>query len=250
MATDPELVDPNITVPAFAPPPRRAVPRVRGSIHLASSIGSMSLVVRAVLAVDIALKIALVPALLNQRSAVQDVVAGRASLHDVDNADHSATLLSHLSIAAFVLAALTYLIWFFQARRNVDHYEPQFQRRSRGWALGGWLPIVSLWIPYQVMTDVLLDSRRSLQRSAGDGWRHSFPLLQAWWAAWLAMNVSVWVSRAQHNDTPHQFENAKLVEVTSALVTIVAGVLAILVVSAITNAQRERQAEWDAELLV
>ena len=250
MATDPELVDPNITTPVFAPPPRRVVPRLRGAVDLTTSLGPMSIVVRVLLAVDVALNIALVPVLLDQRAAVQDFVAGQASLQDVRNADHSATLLSRLSLGAFLLAAVAYLIWFFLARRNVDQYEPQFQRRTRGWALGGWLPIVSLWVPYQVTTDVLLDSRRSLHRSADDGWRRSFPLLRAWWAAWIVMNVILWFRRAQHDNTPQQFETAKLIEVGRTLVEIVTAVLAILVVGAITNAQRQRRAEWDAELVV
>ena len=116
--------------------------------------------------------------------------------------------------------------------------------------MGGWLPIVSLWVPYQVTTDVLLDSRRSLHASADDGQRQSFALLRLWWAAWLALYASTLVTRAMHDDTPHQFENLKLIEAAAAVTEVVAGVLAILVVGAITNAQRDRRREWDAELLV
>jgi hypothetical protein len=54
------------------------------------------------------------------------------------------------------------------------------------------------------------------------------------------------VIRVQPANTPHQFENLKLIEMGGALTTIVAGVLAILVVGAITDAQRARRAEWDA----
>jgi Domain of unknown function (DUF4328) len=146
---------------------------------------------------------------------------------------------------SFLLTAVVYLVWFYRARTNVEHYEPQFQRRSVGWALGGWLPIVSFWVPYQVTTDILLDSRQSL-RAPADVWRRSFGVLQAWWAAWLARYVFFLAERSAPSHTPHQFENLKLIEMGGALAQIVAGVLAILVVGAITNTQRERRAEWDA----
>jgi Domain of unknown function (DUF4328) len=33
------------------------------------------------------------------------------------------------------------------------------QRRSRGWAIGGWFcPAVNLWFPYQIATDVLYEA--------------------------------------------------------------------------------------------
>lgn len=214
-----------------------------------STLVPYAIVVRALMAITIALNIALIAALLNQRSTVQDFVAGRASIGDVGQSDDSASLLSHLSMAAFVLTAVAYAVWFYLARRNVEHYQPHFQRRGRGWALGGWLPIVSLWVPYQVTTDILLDSRQSLLGPVNVQ-RRSFAVVNLWWAAWLARYATFLIRRTMHDNTPQQFEKVVVAEIVGAVSVIIAAVLAILVVGAITNAQRERRAEWDAELVV
>jgi len=94
------------------------VPRVRGSVHLTSSLVPAAIAVRVLLALDVVANIASLPALLNQRSAMQDFVAGRATLQDIKQADDSASLLSNLSLAAVLLAALAYLVWFFQAPKQ------------------------------------------------------------------------------------------------------------------------------------
>ncbi len=206
MATDPELIDPNDPYPAH-PPPQRPVTPIRGSVDFTAPLTSLALAVRVLLAATVALNIALVPALLRQRSTMQDFVAGSATVGDVHSADDAASTLSNAALAAFALTAVGYLVWFYRARTNVEHYEPRFQRRSRGWALGGWLPVVSLWVPYQVTTDILLDSRQSLRGSV-DVRRRSFGLVQAWWAAWLVRYAFYVVDRLAHSDTPHHADRS------------------------------------------
>jgi preprotein translocase subunit SecG len=244
MTPDSEFIDPNDGFPPLQPP-RRPQVRVRGSVDFTAPLTSLAIAVRVLLAATIMATVALLPVLLEQRSTMQDFVAGSATLGDARNADRAASTVSNVATACFLLTAVVYLVWFYRARTNVEHYDPQFQRRSVGWALGGWLPIVSFWVPYQVTTDILLDSRQSL-RARADVWRRPFGVVQAWWAAWLARYVFFLAERSAPSHTPHQFENLKLIEMGGALTQIVAGVLAILVVGAITNAQRERRAEWDA----
>lgn len=238
---------PNWTAPRHAPwsPPQRPQVRVRGSADFTASLMGRAIAVRVLLAATILLNVALLPVLLRQRSTMQDFVAGSATVNDVHSADHAASALSNAALACAVLTIIAYLMWFYRARTNVEHYEPRFQRRSVGWALGGWLPVVTFWVPYQVTTDILLDSRQSL-RSQPDGRRRSFGVVQAWWVAWLARYAFYVAERFGPSHTPRQFENLKLIEMGGALTTIVAGVLAVLVVGAITDAQRARRAEWDA----
>ncbi|WP_380168865.1 DUF4328 domain-containing protein [Jannaschia sp. R86511] len=59
-------------------------------------------------------------------------------------------------------------------RRNVDQVARTGQRRGVVWAWLGWVvPVVSLWFPYQVVSDA---GRASTPRPLGYG---------GWWAAFL-----------------------------------------------------------------
>jgi hypothetical protein len=46
------------------------------------------------------------------------------------------------------------IVWLRRARINAEHRGWR-QRRARGWTFWGWvLPVVSLWIPFQIMGDI------------------------------------------------------------------------------------------------
>jgi hypothetical protein len=88
-------------------------------------------------------------------------------------------------IATVLVSVVLFLIWFYRARINAERCG-FLQRRARSWAFWGWIvPIVSLWIPFQVM---------------GDIWRAGLPpwrrletawLPALWWTSWLLSGVAV-----------------------------------------------------------
>ena len=232
-----DAVEPN----EYPQPPRPRV-SIRGSADLADSPGPTALMLRVLLVVEVLLDLALVPALFNQRSAVLGVPDGIASLSDVRSADRLVTTLSNTSVVVVLLIAVVFLVWFYRSRANVEHYEPRFQRRTVGWALGGWLPVVNLWVPYQVTTDILLDSDRPLTGPPRTE-RRSYGLVQAWWTMWVLRLALTVAARAVHSDTPERFANYDLIQVAYHSADLVAAVLALLVIDKITNAQRERRVE-------
>lgn len=79
-----------------------------------------------------------------------------------------------VSLVAFVLTGL----WLTAVRRNVDRVAPGSQRRGVVWAWLGWfVPVVSLWFPYQVVSDA---GRASTRARLPYG---------AWWALFLGFVV-------------------------------------------------------------
>jgi hypothetical protein len=235
-----DVVDPNED--ASQPPTARPQVRIRGSADLTGSLRSLALVLRLLLAAEIMLDIALVPALLNQRSAVLGVVGGSASLADVRGADHLANRLSNASVGAVLLIAVVFLVWFYRARGNVEYYEPRFQRRSIGWSLGGWLPVVNIWVPYQVATDILLDSDQPLTGPARSK-RRAYGLVRAWWLMWVVRFGLMVATRLADSSTPHAFANYDLISVAYQTADLVAAVLLLLVIDLITTAQHQRRME-------
>lgn len=64
------------------------------------------------------------------------------------------------------VTGLAFLAWFRRARINAEG-RGWHQRFARGWTLWGWIvPVVSLWIPLQVMDDIWQASFRA-GRAAG-----------------------------------------------------------------------------------
>lgn len=73
--------------------------------------------------------------------------------------------------------------WLYRARQNVEAFVPWMpHKRGSVWAwLGWWVPIVSLWFPYQVVRDVLRAGRGQVGGVGFVGW---------WWAFWLLTSVT------------------------------------------------------------
>lgn len=99
-----------------------------------------------------------------------------APVWQIDNAVRTLVVSSRVIAAATVIA---FLIWFHRARINAERLGWR-QRRARAWTFWGWIvPIVGLWIPFQLMGDIwragLPPARRSMT-----AW---LPAL--WWASWL-----------------------------------------------------------------
>lgn len=79
---------------------------------------------------------------------------------------------------------IPFLMWFYRSRINAEGHGYR-QRRARGWAFWGWIiPIVSLWIPFQVMGDVWRAGRPDDQRRK-TAWLPAF-----WWLGWLLSGLS------------------------------------------------------------
>jgi hypothetical protein len=86
-------------------------------------------------------------------------------------------------ITIFGLSIL-FVMWFRRARINAERSGYR-QRRARGWAFWGWIvPIVSLWLPFQIMGDIW---RAGLPASQ---WRKTAWLPALWWTCWLISGVS------------------------------------------------------------
>lgn len=119
---------------------------------------------------QVATAVAAVPAAREFRDAVR----GGGSPGDVLTwYDGLGVLLILALVATYVVTCL----WLQVARANAEAISPGApQRRARLWVwLGWWVPVVSLWFPFQVVRDVVGASRRS----------GGAPGLGLWWTAWL-----------------------------------------------------------------
>jgi hypothetical protein len=83
-----------------------------------------------------------------------------------------------LGLLSFIVCVVLSLMWLHQVVSNLNALGIK-HRFSPGWSVGWWfVPIASLWQPYQVVRDAWRAIRQG-PVSAPLGW---------WWAAWLAGN--------------------------------------------------------------
>ncbi|MFJ5924373.1 DUF4328 domain-containing protein [Kitasatospora sp. NPDC092948] len=89
-------------------------------------------------------------------------------------------LSAPLTLVLFVAPIVVFLLWFRRCRLNADHLAPEGLQDSAGWAVGAWfVPVVMWWIPRRIALDI-----RRVSAPTSSPW-----LINAWWAAWLAMTL-------------------------------------------------------------
>ncbi|MGW6460320.1 DUF4328 domain-containing protein, partial [Streptomyces sp. NPDC055078] len=143
-------------------------------------------------------------------------------------------LVSALGDAATVLCALTFLVWLSRVRHNARALSGQPPRYAWPWVWAGWIvPVANLWVPRGIVADV--------HRASAPG----EPLPRAvnwWWGLWLAgmlSGVGLMYPGSTDSVIERAYTDAHLLLATDAAV-IGAALAAVLVVRAITAAQRGR----------
>lgn len=91
--------------------------------------------------------------------------------------DLALTMWLPLAVAAYVANCM----WLWSVRHNAEVLGTHGQTHPRPWVWTSWLvPIVNLWLPFQLVRDV-----RRATREQSDNF-----LLRCWWAGWLVMLIA------------------------------------------------------------
>ncbi len=123
--------------------------------------------------------------LLNDARSGMIVTTERASANDLREG-----IISIAYLIAFTISIITFIMWFRRAYYNL-HEKFDYLQHSEGWAAGCWfVPIVSLYRPYQIMKElytitkeVLTEKGIEVNQNLG---RYS---LGIWWTLWIINNI-------------------------------------------------------------
>ena len=148
-------------------------------------------------------------------------------------------------LATFFVSTILWLLWFHRAYRNVESFGLVEMRFGTGWAVGGWfVPILNWFRPKQIANDIW----RGTDRRPFQWWAEPpvAPLVHWWWAAWLVANLLGNLSFRLIDDarTLDAERTAVAVDIAAGISFVVAGVLALRFVRAVT----EREAACAAAL--
>lgn len=148
----------------------------------------------------------------------------------LDTYDQSSSVITILSVIVLIAAGVLWVIWQYRAAKTVIG----LTRRTPGWHAGSWfIPIVSLWFPYQNISD--------LWRAVGRA-RPSW--LGIWWFLWLASNLVIQLSTRVYlaAEELEQYRLAMGLSIAGEIFLLAAVPLAWLVVRGITQGVAQRTA--------
>ena len=119
--------------------------------------------------------------------------AGSVGQAEADRSDQFTQNVGVIWLLCYLLTGTFFVMWFYRIRTNAGIWAPAVQRRSRGWAIGGWIcPVVNFWFPYQIAADALKSSRASGSTDTTGG-----GLLGVWWGLWVCELVLALSVRGQ-----------------------------------------------------
>ena len=154
-----------------------------------------------------------------------------------------------LQMATYLLAVILWLVWFHRAYANSPKLAATDRRFGTGWAVGAWfVPILNLFRPKQIANDIWRASDPDPPAGVPFGdWPVSM-LVHVWWAAWLVFSlVSNFATRFLFRaETVEDQRTAVSATMGADQISILAGLLAVAVVVAMTRRYERRRAQLAA----
>lgn len=89
-------------------------------------------------------------------------------------------------LAAWIVS----MVWLWRVRTNAEQMSAAKHRRHKAWIILGWfIPIASLFVPYQVVSDVERNSDPDAAPHARELVRSTATVVGWWWATFLVYSV-------------------------------------------------------------
>jgi hypothetical protein len=160
------------------------------------------------------------------------------TLADLQAIDDRDGLIGVVTVAVILVTGIVFLTWLHRAARNLTALGATGLRFTPGWSVGYWfVPILNLWRPKQIVDDLWRASDAD-----GDEWRSdSTPGLTLLW--WPALLLSGFLARASASADIQELSDLQRrngLDLASDTASLVAAIVAILLVRAVTARQEGR----------
>ncbi|GJM38610.1 MAG: hypothetical protein DHS20C19_19770 [Acidimicrobiales bacterium] len=98
----------------------------------------------------------------------------------LDSADTRVLVTSLLFSMTYLIAAVTFLVWFHAAYQNLERRG--VAKHTSGWAIGAWfVPVLGMWRPVKIAEELL----------GPDSGPQDKALLWTWWILWVP-SMLIW----------------------------------------------------------
>ncbi|HLM54988.1 MAG TPA: DUF4328 domain-containing protein [Pyrinomonadaceae bacterium] len=176
-----------------------------------------------------------------------EVLPAEAGDEALSLSDLVTILMALLTLAVYVLTVVLFCMWVHRAYKNLPALgnPPKYLNYSPRWAVGSFfIPLASLVLPYIIVKEIWDRSDPSVRTETDLMFTPTggSPLLLGWWIVWVVSNVLSNISfrLSSENAPPDTQAMLTNLSVLSDCFNIVAAVLAVLVVRAVTARQEER----------
>lgn len=142
-------------------------------------------------------------------------------------------IVNIIYLIAYIISIVTFILWFRRAYYNL-HVKNDNLNHTEGWAAGGWfVPIMSLYVPYQIMKELYEETKELLYKKGIDlSESLSTTYVGWWWGAWILNNVIAQIifRTSKDEQTVEGLANATLVEIGSSAFGIVLALITVKVI--------------------
>ncbi|MBL8189518.1 MAG: DUF4328 domain-containing protein [Acidobacteria bacterium] len=154
------------------------------------------------------------------------------------------------SFLAYLATVVVFLIWMHRSYGNLKSLGISNTEYSPGWAVGSWfVPFVNLVRPYGITKEIWFGSDPDDVNTEGSPLGSTLqmakivtPMFGLWWAMWIISNIFNNISTrwSFRSSTLDDHVTSFWLAIIASVLTIVAAILAISVVNAITKRQEEK----------
>jgi hypothetical protein len=124
-----------------------------------------------------------------QYDLLQSAAYGPITPLDVTLNDMREQIIGVIYLIVYIVSTVTFIQWFRRAYFNL-HLRVDNLLHPEGWAAGSWfVPIISLFRPYQIMKELYEESSELLEKKGMNDNDLSTSYLGWWWALWIFSSV-------------------------------------------------------------
>ena len=157
---------------------------------------------------------------------------GNISIDEANSNDVREQIIAIVYGIVYIICIVVFIQWFRRAYYNL-HLRAKNLKYTEGWAAGAWfVPIFSLFAPYFIFKDLVVESERILKNLGINApVQISMGLLGLYWTLWVIGNLIANVSfRFSRDESVESLINATLLDLVGTLITIVCGFLLISII--------------------
>ena len=161
------------------------------------------------------------------------------------NDDRQATI-GWIYFSLSVITVILFLMWIHRAHRNLPSLGNTNLKYSPGWAVGWFfVPILSLWKPYQVTTEIWKASDPTIDINGSTAWEKSSAssLVSSWWFLFIVSAVigNIVLRLFLQAETPSEILTVSRWSFIVGIIDIVIAILTILIVRNIDQRQEMKR---------
>ena len=159
---------------------------------------------------------------------------------DAEANDKRQQIIAFSYLAVFIISGILILKWIYQSNQNARYLGAKDMAFTPAWSIGFYfIPIVSLWKPYQAMKEIWQASQNP------NNWQIEKvgSILGVWWFFWIVNSmVGQAVFRmSRRAQEISEFMNVNMISQVSEILSIPLAVVTWLLINKISNTQKAQR---------